>query len=118
VANLASSEPRQQRTSPAANLASSENHRHARLQKEWTTFERPGAGGGKIGSGEDEALFISIYFGRQPLGVRTGADHEDESAPHGDEGGVLRSTGRFRSSREPLPGENQRNFGTRRRQLI
>src|SRR5207342_2650017 len=40
----------------------------------------PCAGGGKIGSGENEALLISIYFGRQPLGVRAGADHEEESA--------------------------------------
>ena len=54
-------------TRAVANIASSENRRHARLQKIWTTFERPGAGGGKIGSGEDEALFISLYFGRQPL---------------------------------------------------
>ena len=63
-----------------ANVASSENRGHARLQKEWTTLERPRAGGGKIGSGEDEALFISIDFRRQPLGARVGADHEEESA--------------------------------------
>jgi hypothetical protein len=43
-----------------ANIASRENRRHARFEKEGTAFQRPRAVIGKIGAGEYEALLISM----------------------------------------------------------
>ena len=65
-------------TRAVANVAGGENGRHACLQKECTTFQRPCTARGKIGAAEDEALFISIDVGRQPFSTRACADHQKE----------------------------------------
>ena len=61
------------RTSPAANtpgmLVSRRNGR---------AVERPDRRRRQVGAGEDEALLVPLDLGGQPLGVRAGADHEEQ----------------------------------------
>ena len=61
-------------------VAGREHPRHARLEEKRTAVERPGAGVGKVGPREDEAVLVAIDLLRQPVGVRADSDHEEEAA--------------------------------------
>ena len=60
-----------------AHVARGEDAGQARLEQEGIAVEGPRAGG-QVGPGEDEALLVALDRGRQPLGVRVRADHEEE----------------------------------------